>query len=146
MEHRVAVKCRRDVLIVADAIDRFVPGIVPHDHARPGQPIDIAPLGDALRGSATHAILKTRSLELMRVVLRAGEALPPHHVRGELTLLCIEGAAEVAMAGETCQLRPNQLVLLPPQVRHAVRALEDTSLLLTIQLPAGQPGSASSTR
>ena len=115
------------------------------DHAQPGQPIDIAPLGAALRESATYAILKTRSLELMRVVLRAGEALPPHNVRGELTLLCIEGAAEVTLDGTRCQLRANQLVLLPAQVQHAVRALDDTSLLLTIQLPVGSPGSASST-
>jgi len=115
------------------------------DHAQPGQPIDIAPLGAALRESATHAILKTRSLELMRVVLRAGEVLPPHNVRGELTLLCIEGAAEVTIDGTACQLRASQLVLLPAQAQHAVRALEDTSLLLTIQLPACAPGSASST-
>jgi hypothetical protein len=75
------------------------------DHARPGQPINIAPLGIALRESATHAILKTRSLEVIRVVLRAGDALPPHAVRGELTLLCIEGAAEVTSGGTVCQLR-----------------------------------------
>jgi len=115
------------------------------DHAQPGQPIDIAPLGAALRESSTHAILKTRSLEVIRVVLRAGEALPPHNVRGELTLLCIEGAAEVSMDAAACQLHAGQLVLLPAQTQHDVRALEDTSLLLTIQLPAGEPGSASST-
>jgi hypothetical protein len=37
-------------------------------HAKPGQPIDIAPLGAVLHASETHAILKTRSIELMRVV------------------------------------------------------------------------------
>jgi len=115
------------------------------DHARPGQAIDIAPLGPALRESSTYAILKTRSLELIRVVLRDGEALPPHNVYGELTLLCIEGAAEVTMNGIALRLGAGQLVLLPAQMQHAVRALEDTSLLLTIQLPPGAPGSASST-
>lgn len=115
------------------------------DHAQPGQPIDIAPLGIALHGSITHAILKTHSLELIRVVLRAGEAWPPHKICSELTLLCIEGSVEVTMDGDACQLRANQLVLLSAQVQHSVRALEDTSLLLTIQLPAGAPGSASST-
>ena len=115
------------------------------EHAQPGQPIDIAPLGDALRESATHAILKTRSVELMRVVLRAGEALPPHNVRGELTLLCIEGAVQVSIDAATTELRASQLVLLPAQTQHAVRALEDTSLLLTVPPPAGTPGSASST-
>ena len=115
------------------------------EHARPGQVIDIAPLGAALAAGESHAIIKTHSLELMRVVLRAGEALPPHHVLGEMTLLCIEGAAEVTLAGVVCQLQRNQLVLLPGQVQYAVRALTDTSLLLTLQLPEGKPGSASST-
>jgi len=114
-------------------------------HAFPGQAIDIAPLGPALRTSATHAILKTRSLELMRVVLRAGESLPPHSVRGELTLQCIEGAAEVTLPAGPCRLDAHQMVLLPAQEVHGVRALHDCSLLLTIQLPAGEPGSASST-
>jgi len=64
------------------------------DHAKPGQPVDIGPLGTALRESATHAILKTRSLEVIRVVLQDGQALPSHAMRGEATLLCIEGAVE----------------------------------------------------
>ena len=114
-------------------------------HAKPGQPIDIAPLGAVLHASETHAILKTRSIELMRVVLRAGEGLPPHHVRGESTLLCIEGVAEVRIEGIPCRLRSNQLVLVPAQTQHAVFAIEATSLLLTIQLPHGTPGSESST-
>ena len=114
-------------------------------HARPGRPIDIAPLGGALHECETHAILKTRSLELMRVVLRAGEGLPPHHVRGESTLLCIEGEVEVRVEGIPYRLRSNQLVLLAAQTQHAVLAIEDSSLLLTIQLPPGSPGSESST-
>ena len=116
------------------------------EHARPGQVIDIAPLGAALRESQTHAILKTDALELMRIVLRAGEMLPPHQVAGEVTLLCVEGQAEVTLAGVPCQLHPGQLVLLPAQVRHAVRGLVDTSLLLTLQLPARPPGTGPARR
>lgn len=114
-------------------------------HAQPGQPIDVAPLGAALHKAATHAILKTRSLELMRVVLRGGEALPPHQLRGELTLLCIEGAVEVMHDGSRFELRAQQVVLLPAHTQHAVHALKDSSLLLTIHTPAGAPGSGSST-
>jgi quercetin dioxygenase-like cupin family protein len=101
-------------------------------HAQPGQPIDIAPLGHALPRSTTHAILKTRSLELIRVVLRVGESLPPNHVRGESTLLCIEGSADVSLDGTACHLCAGQLLLLPAHLVHGVLAREDTSLLLTI--------------
>ncbi|MED5622071.1 hypothetical protein [Ideonella sp. BN130291] len=114
-------------------------------HAKPWQAIDISPLGDQLNRSANHAILKTHSLELMRIVLPAGQALPPHSVYGEVTVQCIEG--EVALEGEggACQLSAQQLVLLPAQTRYTVRALRDASLLVTVQLPPGMPGSGSST-
>jgi quercetin dioxygenase-like cupin family protein len=115
------------------------------DHAKPGQAVDIGPLGIALRESATHAILKTRSLEVIRVVLQGGQTLPSHAIRGEATLLCIEGAAEVIVDGTACELLANQFVLLPARAAHTMRALEDTSLLWTIHLPAGEPGSASAT-
>lgn len=114
-------------------------------HAKPGQAIDVQAFGADLPGSATHAILKTKSLELMRLVLRAGDGWPPHAIQGELTLLCIEGSVAVDAGEYSCELRASQLVLLPARVVHAVRALADTSLLLTVQLPAGLPGSASST-
>jgi quercetin dioxygenase-like cupin family protein len=114
-------------------------------HAQPGQPIDIAPLGPALQRSASHAILKTRALELMRLVLRRGESVPPHRVYGELTLLCLEGSVAVDAGGHSCELRNHQMVLLPARQDYALRALEDSSLLMTVQLPPGMPGSASST-
>ncbi|MET0543204.1 MAG: hypothetical protein ABWZ88_15775 [Variovorax sp.] len=115
------------------------------DHARPGQPVDIGPMGSALRESATHAILKTRSLEVIRLVLQDGQTLPSHAIRGESTLLCIEGAVEVTGDAMACVLRANQFVLLSAQAEYTMRALEGTSLLWTIQLPAGEPGSASAT-
>jgi len=114
-------------------------------HARPGQPIDIAPLGAALSRAVSHAILKTRALELMRLVLPRGAALPRHSVYGELTLQCLEGVVVLDAGGHSCQLRADQLVLLPARQDYALRALEDTSLLMTVQLPPGAPGSASST-
>ena len=64
-------------------------------HASPGQPIDIRPLGDALAGTKTVALFKSRDLEVMRVVLLAGKSLPPHKVPGEITIQCIEGRIDV---------------------------------------------------
>lgn len=114
-------------------------------HARPGQPIDISPLGNALAQSASHAILKTNALELIRLVLRKDQTVPPHNVYGDSTLHCLEGAVCVEAAGGTTELRQGQIVLVPALAEYSLRALEDASLLFTIQLPPGKPGSASST-
>lgn len=114
-------------------------------HAQPGQVIDVRPLGPRLAATVTHAVIKTHSLELMRIVLRAGQALPPHDVYGEVTIQCIEGRVRVPAEIAHCELGPGELVLLPAKDLHGVQALEDASLLVTVQLPPGQPGSGSST-
>ncbi len=114
-------------------------------HARPLQPVDIHPLRDALSHSATHAILKTPSTELIRVILRAGGGQPAHRVAGDMTLLCLEGVVEVRLDGPPCRLEAMQLVLVPGGVERAIAAVTDASLLMTIHVPAGMPGSGSST-
>lgn len=114
-------------------------------HARPGEPIDIRPLAERLPQERTRALIKTRSLELIRTVLRAGESQPRHSVHGELTLQCIEGRVEVTADDLRCEVAAGHLLLLPAGCEHRLHALEDSSLLLTVQLPPGLPGSASST-
>ncbi len=114
-------------------------------HARPGQVVDVAPLGAALAGSTSHAIVKTPSLELMRLVLRRGGRIATHSVSGECTLQCIEGRVTVHLADGPHPLGACQLMLLGPGQPHGVDALEDSSLLVTVQIPPGGPGSASST-
>lgn len=103
-------------------------------HAAPGTPIACRPLGAALRATPTHALLKTGQLELMRIVLAAGRSLPPHRVAGELTVHCIEGSVRLrADAGEQL-LAAGDLVLLPGGDLHALEAVEDSSLLVTVVL------------
>ena len=104
-------------------------------HAEPGAVIDVRPLGERLPDTKTHAMLKTASLELMRVVLMAGKSLPPHSVPGEITVLCIEGRAWLRAGTGDRLLSAGDLVLLPGGDRHAVEAVEDCSLLVTLVLP-----------
>lgn len=103
-------------------------------HAQPGDVVDVRPLGAALADTRSHALFKSEDLEVMRLVLRADEALPPHSVAGEITLQCIEGrVAFICAAGER-ELAAGQLIHLKGDELHALRAVEDASLLLTIAL------------
>jgi quercetin dioxygenase-like cupin family protein len=104
-------------------------------HAAPGSVIDVRPLGERLADTKTHAVLKTASLELMRVVLLAGKSLPPHSVPGEITVLCVEGRAWLRAGTGDHLLSAGDLVLLPGGDRHSVEAVEDSSLLVTVLLP-----------
>lgn len=104
------------------------------EHARPGQAIDVHPLGSRLAAHQTTALFKSEDLEVMRLVLLAGNALPAHKVPGEITVQCIEGALDVTADGTSHLLRAGQLLYLSGGVVHGVTALDDSSALVTVAL------------
>lgn len=109
------------------------------EHAQPGQPVDVSPLGPRLAGEKTVALFKSAQLEVIRLVLQAGKSLPPHKVPGEITLHCLEGRLAVGAEGTRHVLAAGQLLYLRGGVVHDVAALDDASALVTIVLqPAGQ--------
>jgi quercetin dioxygenase-like cupin family protein len=103
-------------------------------HAAPGQVIDVRPLGSALRQSLTTTLIKTARLEVIRLVLPAGKDIPPHKVAGEITVQCLEGRVAFTALGRTQELAAGQMLYLPGHELHALRGLEDASVLVTILL------------
>jgi len=99
-------------------------------HAVSGEVVTLHRITDA--DAKTVALMKTPSFETVQLVLREGEHIPGHAVAGSLSLYCIAGAAEIALDGGERRLDAGDWLYLEPQARHAVRALTDTSLLLTI--------------
>jgi quercetin dioxygenase-like cupin family protein len=103
-------------------------------HASSGELIDIRPLEEELKTTVTKTLYKSDRLEVFRMVLSDGQATPAHHVSGEITVQCLEGRIEFTV-GETTQLmRKGDLICLAGNVNHAVKALEDASVLVTILL------------
>jgi quercetin dioxygenase-like cupin family protein len=105
-------------------------------HAQPLDTIDVRPLGPALREAVTSSLLKTPTLQLMRLVLKAGDGLPEHHVPGAITVQCLEGEALVKTPTRSCRLGAGQLVMLMGGEPHAVTGVTDASLLVTVLLSA----------
>jgi quercetin dioxygenase-like cupin family protein len=105
-------------------------------HAQPLDVIDVRPLGAALRDAVTTSLLKTPTLQLMRVVLPAGQAMREHRVAGATTVHCLEGEAVVTTPSRKCHLGAGQLVMLAGAESHGVQAVTDASLLVTVLLRA----------
>lgn len=103
-------------------------------HAAPGECVDVRPLGESLHNSVTTTLVKTEGLEVIRLVLPAGKALPPHAAKGVITVQCLEGRITFATGERSVDLEAGQLLFLPAGVRHEVKSLEDASVLLTIRL------------
>lgn len=102
------------------------------EHSLPGQAADVTPFGGRLASQRTTALFKSNDLEVIRLVLRAGETFPTHSVNGEITLQCIEGQLEVQSEGRSQALAPGQLLYLLGKTPHSVTALHDASALLTL--------------
>lgn len=129
------------------------------EHAHPGQAVSVKPYGAALASATTQALFKSTQLEVVRIVLRKGQHMPSHKVPGEITIQCIEGMVDIQSviasasdqfsschggcnaviwprpAPETItRLQAGELLYLPGDVPHALTALEDCSVLVTIVL------------
>src|SRR5580765_1906042 len=96
--------------------------------------IDIRPLNNALKTTPTTALFKSSHLEVSRTVLCAGKEVPPHEVVGEMTVQCLEGRVELTAAGATQSMRAGDLICLAGGETHSLKAIEDSSVLITMLL------------
>lgn len=103
-------------------------------HAVPGEIIDIRPLGEKLRQAVTATLLKSEHLQVFRLVLPEGKEFREHSVPGEITVQCLEGVVEFSTPGGTQQLRAGELLYLDGGDPHALKGVEDASVLVTIFL------------
>jgi quercetin dioxygenase-like cupin family protein len=108
-------------------------------HAAPGEVIDVGPLGENIGTAQTRTLLKTKAMEVIRLVLRKGKEIATHSAPGEITVVCVEGRATLLVSSGACALTPGSMLYLNAGEPHAVHAAEDSSLLVTILLPSNAP-------
>jgi quercetin dioxygenase-like cupin family protein len=104
-------------------------------HAKPGEIVNVRPLGAALATTETRTLVKTKDIEVIRLVVPAGKEIPSHKAKGEIVVQCLEGKVAFTAFGKTHDLEGGQLLYLPTGESHSVRGVKDGSLLLTILLP-----------
>ena len=104
-------------------------------HAQPGEVIDVRPLADTLPSSKTRTLIKTAHVEVIRIALPAGKVIADHKAPGEITVQCLEGRVAFTVSEKIQELTPGQLLYLSAGEPHAVKGIEDSSLLVTILLP-----------
>ncbi len=109
-------------------------------HAHPMDVIRLGPLGESLRDTASTSLIRTDSLQLLHLVLKARSQTPEHDLAQECVIHCLEGDVEVATPGGNRRLGPGHLVLLPAGQRYSLSARGDSAVLVTLP----QPGAAAS--
>jgi quercetin dioxygenase-like cupin family protein len=107
-------------------------------HAAAGDLIDIRPLGATLREAISTTLIRSDHLEVFRLVLPAGERVPDHklprtcQLPSAITVQCLEGAVELEAQGRVQVLHAGRMFYLAGGESHALKAIEDSSVLVTM--------------
>ena len=104
-------------------------------HAKPGEMVDVRPLGSALASAQTKTLIRAEQVEVIRLVVPAGKEIEEHKAKGEIVVQCLEGRVAFTAFGRTQNLEAGKLLYLPTGQPHTVKGIENASLLLTVLLP-----------
>ena len=107
-------------------------------HAKSAEIVDVRPLGMNLATTVTRTLVRTKAIELVRLVILAGKEIPLHRAPGEITVQCLEGRVAFTVEGRTEELAAGQLLYLSGGEAHAVKGIENSSLLVTFLLPGNE--------
>ena len=99
-------------------------------HANPGEVIDVRPLGAGSDQQQNRCSCEGReTLEVVRLVLTAGKEITEHKAPGEITVQCLEGKVAFTALGTDRELTAGQMLYLGAGEPHALKCLEDASVL-----------------
>lgn len=86
------------------------------------------------RGSevSSTTLLKTNTLRIVLMALKAGARLHKHHTDGRLVVQVLEGEIEFEAEGEPRHLQAGALISVGAMAQHEVTAATNAVLLLTI--------------
>ncbi len=104
--------------------------------ANPGDVIEVRPLGPSLASAQTRTLVRTSNVHVVRLIVRAGQEVPQHSSKGEIIVHCLEGKVAFTALGRTRVLEAGHLLDLPAGEPHALKGIEDASLLLTVLAPS----------
>ncbi len=60
-----------------------------------------------------------------QMAAKAGEWMPSHHANLESVLFIFEGKCLMKMDGEEIILKPGEAIVIPPMVKHQIKAVTD---------------------
>ena len=96
-----------------------------------------AELHDSVDGHRQIAIVRHGPVTMILFVFDAGGSLKEHRAEGVVTMQVIAGHVQITADGEVLEARTGELVALATDVRHSVRAVVASEMLLTMHRVTG---------
>lgn len=100
------------------------------------QSVQATALLDYQDGSiASREILNSSNGKIKLLAFDAGQCLNEHTSPYNVVVLIMEGEAEITISGTPHRLREGELILMPAQQPHALKALKRFKMILTMIRP-----------
>jgi len=84
---------------------------------------------EELSASIGRQVVNTRNVTIARILLQKGAEVPGHEHPNEQVANVLEGRLRFVVGGEELVASAGESVVIPPNVRHAVEALEESVVL-----------------
>jgi quercetin dioxygenase-like cupin family protein len=94
----------------------------------------------AANGIVSRTVMSGPAWRVVLFGFSEGQELSEHTSTQHALVQILSGECEFTLGGETRQLKAGDLVYMPPQLPHAVRATRQFSMLLTLLKPAPKAG------
>ena len=109
-------------------------------HAKSGEVVEVRPLGPALATTQTSTLVKTPTLEVIRLILpRARRSATTTRWPARSSSSAWRAWITFTARGPRRELRAGQMLVLAAGEPHSLVGLEDSSVLVTKSSPAAQP-------
>jgi hypothetical protein len=83
-------------------------------HAKPGEIVDVRPLGSAMTSAQTKTLVRAEQVEVIRLIVPAGKEIDEHKAKGEIVVQCLEGKVAFTAFGKTQNLEARMTTCVSP--------------------------------
>lgn len=96
-----------------------------------GKPIDLAACVDYAEGAVVSKTLLDKEAGTLTVfAFDAGQGLSEHTAPYDATVQVLDGSAHITIGGKTSEVKSGELIIMPADVPHELRARKKFKMLL----------------
>ena len=93
----------------------------------------------AANGIVSRTILRTPNSRVVLFGFAEGQELTEHTSTQHAVIQILSGECELSLAGKPHAVKAGDLIYMPPNLPHAVKATRQFSMLLTLSKPEAKP-------
>ena len=98
-----------------------------------GQAIRLIDLADYQEGSVvSRTIIDKKAGTVTFFAFDAGQGLSEHTAPFDALVYLLDGEAEINISGKSIRLKEGEMVIMPANQRHALRAAKNSKMILTM--------------